>query len=329
MKLIELAPGVYAAVAAPGLGLTNIGVVIEADGATVIDTGLHPAAAEPVAQHLAEIGVAVRRVVLSSSHVGYAGGSRTFPLAAVYGSRQISIHLDQAPNIAGYQRLYPAHASHFEDLVTRTVTHVVTEPAWLTPTVIVVPQSGQIAENLVVQVPAANVVFAGTLGVFGATPLAFDGDPLVWADSLDRVAELGAVVVPGLGPVGGADELDAQQRYLRACADANGDASCLAAGPWEHWTDRHHDQVNVERAALLARGDYSVPPTMRKTSCLRPSATSSRWWRRSLRRHSSCQRAPSGCRRPYKGEHLWRECRWCGPAAAQAPRALLCRQGRG
>jgi hypothetical protein len=30
----------------------------------------------------------------------------------------------------------------------------------------------------------------------------------------------------------------------------------------EAWTDRDHDVVNVERAAMLAAGDDGVPPSM-------------------------------------------------------------------
>jgi hypothetical protein len=52
------------------------------------------------------------------------------------------------------------------------------------------------------------------------------------------------------------------QRYLRACVAAGGDPGRLGAGPWETWSDRDHDVVNVERAAMLAAGDDGVPPSM-------------------------------------------------------------------
>jgi hypothetical protein len=201
--------------------------------------------------------------VLTSSHVPYVGGGGRFRLAAVYGTRQISAHLDQPPNVDGYRRLYPDVAEEFDDMPTRAVSHVVTDAAWLTPAIIAVPTKGQIEQNLVVQVPGAGVVFAGAMCSFGVRPLAFDGDPAAWAEALDRIVELGATIVPGQGPVGTAADVAVLQHYLRACVDAGGDVERLGAGPWDRWACAEFDAVNVERAAMLARGDQGVPPTMR------------------------------------------------------------------
>ena len=49
------------------------------------------------------------------------------------------------------------------------------------------------------------------------------------------------------------------QGYLRACVAAAGDPARIGPGPWDEWADREHDEVNVERAALLAAGDDAVP----------------------------------------------------------------------
>jgi len=54
----------------------------------------------------------------------------------------------------------------------------------------------------------------------------------------------------------------ALQAYLYACVEAQGDAGALPSGPWDTWRDRHLDEINVERAAMLARGDRDVPPSM-------------------------------------------------------------------
>ncbi len=113
-----------------------------------------------------------------------------------------------------------------------------------------------------VLVPSADVVFAGAMCAFGVTPNAFDGDPGGWADSLAEVGELASTIVPGIGPVGGPDDVLALQAYLYACVEAEGDPSGIPDGPWERWTDRHLDEVNIERAAMLAAGDLSVPPSM-------------------------------------------------------------------
>ena len=54
----------------------------------------------------------------------------------------------------------------------------------------------------------------------------------------------------------------ALQAYLYACADADGDPGAIPPGPWDRWADRHLDEINVERAAMLARGDDGVPSSM-------------------------------------------------------------------
>jgi glyoxylase-like metal-dependent hydrolase (beta-lactamase superfamily II) len=258
--LEPVAPGVSVWRQSPaGFGRPNAAVVVDDDGITVIDTLMVPSQTAPFAAAVAALGAPVRRVVCTSSHMPFVGGTSAFRLAAVYGSPQMSALLDQPPNVAGYQHLFPELAAEFEGLGTRPVSHLVTEAAWLSPTVIAVPATGQIAQNLVVQVPEVGVVVAGAMAPFGVTPLCFDGDPAAWAESLETILTYGATVVPGWGPVGGEDEVRALQAYLWACVDAGGDAAAIPAGPWDVWTDRRFDAVNVERAARLAAGDPSPP----------------------------------------------------------------------
>jgi glyoxylase-like metal-dependent hydrolase (beta-lactamase superfamily II) len=264
LVLQNLGAGVSAWIGQPaGRGVANSGVVVEADGVTVVDTLIGGSRTEACAAAIEALGPPVRRVVLTSSHVPYVGGVGRYRLAAVYGTRQISAHLDQPPNVDGYRRLYPDMAHEFDDMKTRAVSHVVTDAAWLTPAVIAVPTTGQIEQNLVVQVPGAGVVFAGAMCSFGVTPLAFDGDPAAWADALDAITGFGEIIVPGQGPVGRATDVARLQDYLRACVDARGDTRRLGAGPWESWSCREFDAVNVERAAMLADGDRGLPPSMR------------------------------------------------------------------
>jgi cyclase len=204
----------------------------------------------------------VHRVVLTSGQIEFAGGTSHFRLAAVYGSPVTSMQLDQPPNIDAYRRFMPEFAAEFEDLQTKAVTHVVDAPVMLTPAVEIVPIAGPTPANLMVLIPAARMLFAGGMCAFGVTPLAFQGDPSAWADALDTVVGLADTIVPGHGPVGGEKEVRDLQGYLRACVDAGGDPGAIRAGPWDRWEARHLDPINVERAAMLARGDDSVPPSM-------------------------------------------------------------------
>jgi cyclase len=238
-------------------GHPNAAAVVDEDGVTVIDTLMVPSQYEPFALAVEALGLPIRRAVLTSSHIEFAGGTHRFRLAAVYGSPQASAHLDQAPNPAMLRRLYPELAAEFDDeMETRPVSHVVDAPVQLTPALAVLPATGEMAENLVVAAPGADVVFAGAMCSFGVTPLCVQGDPAAWAAGLDAIVELAPIIVPGHGPIGGEEEVRDLQAYLRACADGH-----IGEGPWDDWTDRAHDAVNLERAAMLAAGDDGIPPS--------------------------------------------------------------------
>ena len=62
--------------------------------------------------------------------------------------------------------------------------------------------------------------------------------------------------------MGGADDVLAQEAYLLACVEAEGDPGAIPPGPWDEWPGRDLDEINVERAAMLAVGDTNVPPTL-------------------------------------------------------------------
>ena len=133
----------------------------------------------------------------------------------------------------------------------------------LTPAAVAVPMTGQQAENLVVVVPGAGIVFAGAMCTFGVTPLAHQGDPAAWADVTRRPPRAGArSSCPATARIGGEEEVRELQQYLRACVDADGDVARIGSGPWDGWTARNHDAVNVERAAMLRRGDDAIPDAL-------------------------------------------------------------------
>lgn len=251
----------------PRYGDANLGLIVEPDGLTVIDTLATPAlaaAADAEVDALTEgSGLRLRRVVLSSSRIPFVGGTSVFWRSALYSSEPVSDQLDLpvVPGILG--RLIPQHRRAYgADFLTRPVTHTIGEATQLTAAAVVHLFPGEGPANVVVQVPSIEVVFLGALGSFGVTPLAFDGDPSAWADSLEAVGALGSVFVPGHGMPAGPDALAVQAAYLRACADVQGDATALPSGPWDRWTDRRFDAVNVERAARLAGGDTSTPQAM-------------------------------------------------------------------
>jgi cyclase len=268
LTLHPIADGVYVWMQPGGeSGVSNAGAVVDDDGVTVIDSLMVRSQWEPFAAAVHALERPVGRLVLTHAHIDHVGGSRAFPMAKVLGSLQTSELLDGTMPIDAYKSFMPAFADEFDDLDelgSRQVTHIVTDAAMLTPRVEVVPANGHTSGDLMVLVEDADVLFAGDLCFFGVTPLAFQGDPARWADVLDAVVGLASTIVPGHGPVGGEPELRDLQAYLRACVAAEGDEQAIPPGPWDHWLERDRDAINVQRAAMLAKGDDGMPPAMLK-----------------------------------------------------------------
>jgi cyclase len=266
LSLTQLGDGVYGWLQPGGeSGVANAGVVVDDDGITVIDTLMVRSQWEPFAAAVAALDLPVRRALLTHAHIDHCGGTKSFPLAAVYGSQQTSDVLDAAMPIDGYKAFMPAFTEEFDDLEelgTRPVTHIVDGPAHLTPRLELLPAEGHTEGDILALVADTDLCFAGDLCFFGVTPLAFQGNPEVWAEMLDAIADLAGVIVPGHGPVGGEAEVRDLQAYLYACVNAEGDVNAIPRGPWDTWLERERDAINVERAAMLAQGDDEIPGAM-------------------------------------------------------------------
>jgi cyclase len=266
--LVELGQGVFALVdPANRFGYSNVGLVIDNDGLTIIDTTATPdrgeSAKQEIIQLTAQLELPIKRVVLTSSRIPFSGGGNAFWAAAFYGTETTSDQLDAPPNPPAFRRLLPDFALAYpDDFTTRPVTHTVTEPAWLSAAAMAVPLQGESLANLVLRVEGAGVVFAGALACFGVTPLAYDANPAAWIESLEAIRALEPTIIPGHGPPGGAADVADLIGYLTACIEADGDPARLASGPWDGWSDRRFDAVNVERAASMARGIDEIPQSM-------------------------------------------------------------------
>lgn len=266
-NLVQLGQGVYAFTHPdPRFGHSNVGLVIDQDGLTLIDTTATPAQAEVAARAIdrlaGQLGLPIKRVVVTSSRVAFTGGSGVFWSAAFYGTEVTSAQLDVPANPPAFRALLPQLASAYpDDFATRPITHTVTERAQLTGAIALDPLTGESAGNLVAFVESANVVFAGAFASFGVTPLGHDAYPTEWIAGLRGIASAGVTVVPGHGPVGGTADVEDLIAYLEACGAASDDGG-LPSGPWDRWTDRRFDPVNVGRARLLAAGRDEPPEAM-------------------------------------------------------------------
>ena len=263
-SLCELGDGVWAWLQPGGeSGVSNAGVIADADGLTIVDTLMVRSQWEPFATAVEALHQPVKRVVLTHAHVDHVGGTARFRNAAVYASQITSDLLDQTMPLDSYKAFMPAFAAEFDDLAeagTRPVSHLIDGAASLSPRVEVLPASGHTPGDVMVLVADADVLFAGDLCFFGVTPLAFQGDPALWAEMLDAIAELADTIVPGHGPVGGQAEVRELQAYLQACV-----AGEIPPGPWDTWLERDpRDAINIERAALLADQRDEIPPSMLK-----------------------------------------------------------------
>lgn len=265
-RVEQVGDGVYAWIQPHGDdGVANAGVIVDDDGITIVDTLMVRSQWEVFERSVAELGPPVRRIVLTHAHIDQVGGTEAFKNAAVYGSQQTSDLLDQPMNFDAYKTFMPRFTDEFDDLAqvgTRTVTHTIDAPARLSARAEVLPAPGHTAGDLMVLVEDCDVCFTGDICSFGVTPLGFQGDLEAWANVLEIVPLLALKFVPGHGQVGGGEDVANLRAYLRVCMDANGDPSAIPPGPWDSWRERRHDTINVERAALLARGDDQIPPAM-------------------------------------------------------------------
>ncbi len=217
----EIVPGVY--VADDYLG-ANVGCVVTAEGAVLIDAPIVPSQAKAWRQSLAEAGVEdVLYVFITDSHPNHALGSGQFGVPVVGNER-------------GYRsldRFTPTMRERVLDGFRCTSPEVIDE---LTELEVLTPQitfdqdltfyldgatlrlqrlGGHSPASSVVLVEERRVLFAGDVVFSGIPPYVGHGNSSDWLKALETIRRWDpAVVVPGHGPVGDLTLVDQMEGFL-------------------------------------------------------------------------------------------------------------------
>ncbi|WP_019819652.1 MBL fold metallo-hydrolase [Saccharomonospora saliphila] len=216
--LVPLSSGVYAYVQPDGgWCLNNAGVVVGAHGVVLVDT----AASERRARRLRDTVAAttdapVRTVVNTHFHGDHTFGNCVFAdRAEIVAHERARVEMQRAG--LGMQMLWPEVDWGEITLALPTVTYTESMRLHTAETEVELfhPGPAHTTNDTVVWLPAHSVLFAGDVLMNGATPFCLMGSVTGSLRTIDRLRALKPrTVVPGHGPVGGPEILDANESYL-------------------------------------------------------------------------------------------------------------------
>ncbi|MBD0745897.1 MBL fold metallo-hydrolase [Streptomyces sp. CBMA152] len=214
----EIEEGVYAYLQPDGgWCLNNAGIVLADSGPVLVDTAATEARARQLRRAVRELGPRpVDILVNTHSHGDHTFGNHLFENATVVAHRQAAVEM--AEHGLGLTGLWPdvrwGHVEMgtpevvFSDRMTLPTSGFRIELLHFGP--------GHTAGDAVVWLPDQRVLFTGDLVFSGATPFVLMGSVAGTLRVLDQLRALEPlVVVPGHGPVGGPELLDADADYLR------------------------------------------------------------------------------------------------------------------
>ena len=258
----ELADGVWAYIQPDGSWMiNNMGLIDGPEGTTTIDV---TSTERRTREYLAEAekrARPVRQVIYTHSHPDHCNGASLLPDAEVIAHASVTEELRRTPAPAPHiftpfeqgDVTYRLPTIAFDDRLDLRIGDRRVElrhPA----------RPAHTRGDVYVWLPDERILFTGDLVFNGGTPFAISGSPEGWLATLDELAELEPkVVVPGHGPVGGAEILAPVARYLRLLLDAAQDAvdkelTPLAAarslnlGEFAGWLDAERIVGNLHRA---------------------------------------------------------------------------------
>ncbi|MFF0745870.1 MBL fold metallo-hydrolase [Streptomyces sp. NPDC004111] len=268
-RVTEVADGVHAYVQhRGGWCLNNAGILTDGGHSALVDTAATERRARALrTAALARCPAPPRAVVNTHFHGDHTFGNFVFPEALTIGhartrtmSRAAGLHMAGLwPDVRwGDIEITPPQLT-FED---RTTLHV----GALRAELIHIGPAAHTTDDTVVWLPDQGVLFTGDLVMNGVTPFCAMGSVSGSLRALERLRDLGATtLVPGHGPVGGPELLDANAAYLRWVeglaregAASGTDPLALARatdlGPYAALLDAERLLPNLHRAYAEARG---------------------------------------------------------------------------
>ena len=225
-RLEPVAEGAWAAIALPDRGAVGNAGLVDLGGRTLVfDTFFTPAAARDLLAAARELGLPPVEVVVNSHwHGDHVRGNQVFEDAAIVATRATCelVATRGQESLAGLRQQLESAEDVPDELVEavaeieqRLPDDLFDERRDLGRAELVTYGGGHTASDAFLHLPAERVLFAADLVVVHSHPWMGHGDPDQWPRILERMRELDVdVLVPGHGPVGGRDDVDAMLGYL-------------------------------------------------------------------------------------------------------------------
>ncbi len=256
VPLVQLAPGVAYVPGDIERSLTcNTGVITSGGRLSLVDAAIPEGAAAAYQAIRAHTSMPLARVIDTHYHLDHTYGNAFW---SDRGAKPIAVEGLQRELAKAEPELYGGGAGLWQHMSTKLPSLRSSRP--MAPAIvasgttfgeddrsfqIIHPGVGHTHSDAIVWLPSERVLFTGDLVANGPYNAVADSTIDAWILVLDKLRALKPnVVVPGHGPAGGADLIDAQQHYFKTVTDRI-DAA-VAAGR------DVNEEVPAIRADLLA-----------------------------------------------------------------------------
>src|SRR5215211_3882394 len=266
--LEEVGDGTWAYVQLDGSwGLNNAGVLAGSEGVTLIDTCFTEARTRGLLAAVDALGRGPVRTLVNTHHHGdHTHGNWLVPGATVVGHERCREEVLASGTIS--EAVFPGVDWGEIQVRAPFVTFTDELTVWVDDLRVdlLFVGSAHTTNDVVAWVPERRALFAGDLVFNGGTPFVVMGSVAGALAALERLEDLGPeTIVPGHGPVCGAEALASQRAYLRMVSDLADEAAAagvepLAAargadlGDFAGWHDPERLVGNLHRALAERRG---------------------------------------------------------------------------